>query len=357
MLYKCLCKMNFVEHLFHTLHYPIPTLPLPWRSRSESAKGGSQTLDSSPLTKGGLRGVVQGVRNIINPLKGLSVLLACLLLTSCGSSETKRIVIGSKDFTEQLILAELIAQHIEANTDLKVERRLNLGGTFVCHQGLLSGALDLYPEYTGTAYSAILKLPPLNDPPGVYQRTQQAYNQRFKLEWTEPFGFNNTFAMIVRGEDARRLNLKSLSDAVQHTPKWTAGFGYEFADRADGFPGLSKTYGLKFSGPPRTMDLGLIYRALTAKQVDMVAGNSTDGVLSRLDLVILKDDKRYFPPYQAAPVVRQQTLQKYPELRQALRDFGDRISESEMQQLNDQVDSQHKDVKKVVQDFRRAKSL
>jgi osmoprotectant transport system substrate-binding protein len=291
------------------------------------------------------------------PYKRLFILWVGILLTGCGSSPDKRIVIGSKNFTEQLILAELVAQHIEAKTDLKVERRLNLGGTFVCHQGLLSGELDLYPEYTGTAYSAILKLPPLNDPLGVYQKTQQAYNQRFKLEWTEPFGFNNTFAMVVRGEDARRLKLKSLSDAAQYTPKWTAGFGYEFAERADGFPGLSKAYGLKFSGSPRTMDLGLIYRALAAKQVDMVAGNSTDGVLSRLDLVILKDDKRYFPPYQAAPVVRQQTLQKYPELRQTLRDLGDRISEAEMQKLNDRVDSQKQDVKQVVQDFRRAKSL
>ncbi|WP_404790336.1 glycine betaine ABC transporter substrate-binding protein [Altericista sp. CCNU0014] len=287
----------------------------------------------------------------------LSMLSIWILLASCSSTLEKKIVIGSKNFTEQLILAELMAQHIEAKTDLKVERRLNLGGTFVCHQGLLSGELDLYPEYTGTAYSAILKRPPQNDPPRVYRETQQAYRQRFNLEWTEPFGFNNTFAMVVRGEDARRLKLKTLSDAAQHAPQWTAGFGYEFAQRADGFPGLAKVYGLKFSGPPRTMDLGLIYRALTAKQVDMVAGNSTDGVLSRLDLVILKDNKRYFPPYQAAPVVRQQTLQKYPALRQALANLGDRISEAEMQQLNDRVDSQKQDVKKVVREFRKLKAL
>jgi osmoprotectant transport system substrate-binding protein len=286
-----------------------------------------------------------------------SIFLIWMLLTSCGNAPEKKIVIGSKNFTEQLILAELMAQHIEAKTDLKVERRLNLGGTFVCHQGLISGELDLYPEYTGTAYSAILKLPPQNDAMRVYQATQQAYRQRFRLEWTEPFGFNNTFAMVVRGEDARQLKLKSLSDAAQYTPQWKAGFGYEFAERADGFPGLSKVYGFKFSGPPRTMDLGLIYRALTAKQVDIVAGNSTDGVLSRLDLVILKDNKRYFPPYQAAPVVRQQTLQKYPALRQALVSLGDRISEAEMQQMNDRVDSQHQDVKKVVQDLRQSKGL
>jgi glycine betaine/choline ABC-type transport system substrate-binding protein len=285
------------------------------------------------------------------------LLVLWLLLASCGNNPGKRIVIGSKNFTEQLILAELMAQHIEAKTDLQVERRLNLGGTFICHQGLLSGELDLYPEYTGTAYSAILKQPPLKDASQVYRQTQQLYQQRFNLEWTEPFGFENTFAMVIRGEDARRFRLKSLSDAARYTPQWQAGFGYEFAERADGFPGLAKTYGLKFSGPPRTMDLGLIYRALTAKQVDLVAGNSTDGVLSRLDLVILKDDKRYFPPYQAAPVARQQTLQKYPKLRQALRGLQDQISETEMQQLNDRVDSQHQDIKQVVQDFRRAKAL
>lgn len=287
----------------------------------------------------------------------LSIVLMGVLLTSCSQPSDKRIAIGSKNFTEQLILAELMAQHIEAKTDLKVERRLNLGGTFVCHQGLVSGQLDLYPEYTGTAYSAILKQPIQKDATQVYQQTQQIYRQRFNLEWTEPFGFENTFAIVVRGEDARRLKLKSLSDAARVTPQWKAGFGYEFAERADGFPGLAKTYGLKFSGPPRTMDLGLIYRALTAKQVDLVAGNSTDGVLARLDLTILKDDKRYFPPYQAAPVVRQQTLQKYPALRQALRDLANQISESEMQQLNDRVDSQQQDIKQVVQDFRRAKAL
>jgi osmoprotectant transport system substrate-binding protein len=285
------------------------------------------------------------------------IFLIGMLLVGCGNPSEKRIVIGSKDFTEQIILAELIAQQIEAKTDLKVERRLNLGGTFVCHQGLLSGELDLYPEYTGTAYSAILKLPPLNDADRVYAQTQQNYQQKFHLQWTEPLGFNNTFAMVIRGEDARRLKLKTLSEAAQYTPQWKAGFGYEFVARADGFPGLAKSYGLKFSELPRTMALGLIYRALTAKQVDMVAGNSTDGALSRLDLVILKDNKHYFPPYQAAPVVRQQTLLKYPELRPALKGMANQISESEMQQMNDRVDSQHQDIKQVVQDFRQRKAL
>jgi osmoprotectant transport system substrate-binding protein len=289
-------------------------------------------------------------------VRWLSVGLAVIVLTSCSSSE-KKIVIGSKNFTEQLILAELMAQHIEATTDLKVERKLNLGGTFVCHQGLLSGQLDLYPEYTGTAYGAILKLPSLKNAKQVYEKTQAVYQKQFKLTWTEPLGFNNTFAMVIRGEDARQLKLKTLSEAVKYTPQWQAGFGYEFAERADGFPGLAKIYGLKFSKSPRTMDLGLIYRSLTAKQVDIVAGNSTDGALSRLDLAILKDDKNYFPPYEVAPVVRQQTLQKYPELQKALTSLGGKISEAQMQKLNDQVDSQHQDIKQVVQAFRKAQRL
>jgi osmoprotectant transport system substrate-binding protein len=288
---------------------------------------------------------------------GFWLVMVGVLLTGCGNNSSKRIVIGSKNFTEQLILGELLAQQIEAKTSITVERRFNLGGTFVCHQGVVSGELDLYPEYTGTAYAAILKLPPSKDPGHVYQQTQQTYQQKFKLTWTEPFGFEDKFAMIVRGEDARRFKLNSLSDAAKYTPQWKAGFGYEFAERADGFPGLAKVYGLKFADTPHTMDLGLIYRALTAKQVDMVAGNSTDGVLSRLDLKILKDDRHYFPPYQAAPVVRQQTLEKYPEIRSVLRGLGNKISESEMQQLNDQVDSKRQDIKQVVKVFRQAKAL
>jgi osmoprotectant transport system substrate-binding protein len=290
-------------------------------------------------------------------MRQLFLMVCALAIAGCTTTSERRIIVGSKNFTEQVILGELIAQHIEAKTDLKVERRLNLGGTFVCHQGMLAGELDLYPEYTGTAFTAILKQSAASDPKVVYQQVQQAYNQKFQLEWTQPLGFNNTFAIIIRGQDARQLNIKTLSQAAQSTPKWRAGFGYEFAERADGFPGLAKTYNLKFAQPPLTMDLGLLYRALTSKQVDLVAGNSTDGLISSLDLVILQDDKRYFPPYEAAPVVRTQTLEKYPELRQALQNLGGKISETEMQKLNFQVDSQKQDVKQVVQTFRASKGL
>lgn len=280
-----------------------------------------------------------------------------LTIAGCQTQPSTQIVVGSKNFTEQVILGELIAQQIEAKTSLTVKRQFNLGGTFVCHQGITAGELDIYPEYTGTAYSAILKLPTDRDAKRVYERTRQEYAQRFGLEWTAPLGFNNTFAIVVRGEDARKFNLTTLSQASSYTPQWRAGFGYEFMERADGFPGLAKTYNLQFAQTPKTMDLGLLYRALTDKQVDLVAGNSTDGLITSLNLVVLQDDKQYFPPYEAAPVVRQQTLQAHPELRPVLQELGGKISEQEMQQLNYRVDGEKQDVKAVVREFRQAKGL
>ena len=273
------------------------------------------------------------------------------LLWSCQSKPSNTIVIGSKNFTEQLILAEMIAQHIESKTDLNVERKLNLGGTFVCHEGIKSGELDLYPEYTGTAYSAILKQPPQSDAQAVFQTVRKEYTTQFDLSWSESLGFNNTFAMVIRGEDAEKFQLSKLSDLAKVSPQWQAGFGYEFVEREDGFKGLDKTYGLKFAAAPKTMDLGLIYRALSDKQVDIVAGNSTDGVLSRLDFVILEDDKQYFPPYEAAIVMRNDTLEKYPDLQPAIDQLVGQISEAAMQSLNDRVDSQGADIQTVVTEF------
>ena len=280
-----------------------------------------------------------------------SLVLLAGLLWGCQPKAEKTIVIGSKNFTEQLILAELIAQHVETKTDLTVKRKLNLGGTFVCHEGIKSGELDLYPEYTGTAYSAILKLPPQTDAQAVFNKIKSEYTQQFDLSWSQSLGFNNTFALVVRGDDAEKLQLKTLSDLATVAPQWKAGFGYEFVEREDGFPGLAKTYGLEFSETPKTMDLGLIYRALADKQVDVVAGNSTDGVLSRLDFVILEDDKQYFPPYEAAIVMRNDTLDAYPELGKAVDQLMGQISEAEMQGMNDRVDSSGEDIKVVVKEF------
>ncbi|MEH1769688.1 glycine betaine ABC transporter substrate-binding protein [Nostoc sp.] len=284
-----------------------------------------------------------------------------LLITSCtpnvNSNNGGNIIVASKDFTEQDILGELLAQQIEAKTNLKVARRPHLGGSFVCHSAITAGKIDAYIEYTGTAFTAILKQKTVNDPKEVYERLKQAYSQQFKLEVMPSLGFENTFAMIVRGEDAKRYNIQTLSEATQYTPQWRGGFGYEFLEREDGFPGLAKTYNLRFAKSPQIMDLGLIYRALIQKQVDMVAGNSTDGQISRLGLVVLKDDKHYFPPYETVPIVRQEILKKYPELKTAIASLAGKISADEMRQLNYLVEGELRDIKDVVQEFRKLKGL
>jgi glycine betaine/choline ABC-type transport system substrate-binding protein len=283
------------------------------------------------------------------------LLVACLLLLACGPRH-QRIVIGSKNFTEQALLGEVLAQHLQ-HRGLAVERRFYLAGSYVCQQALLAGRIDLYAEYTGTALTAILKDPPRSDPGEVYQQVKQAYARRFQLEVIPPLGFNNSFAMIVRGEDARRFHLRTISDAAPYAPHWRAGFGYEFMERQDGYPGLAATYGLHFAAPPRIMDLGLLYRALESKQVDLIAGSATDGLIPALDLRVLEDDKHYFPPYDAVPVVREASLQRHPELRKALSELAGKITQREMQAMNYAVDSQHRDPQEVVAEFLRKKGL
>lgn len=283
-----------------------------------------------------------------------------LAIASCNPNSSKgggEIVVASKNFTEQNILGELLAQQIESATGIKVARRLDLGGTFVCHQAMLAGQVDAYVEYTGTAFTTILKQQPISDPKAVYQQVKSGYDKQFQLEVTPALGFENTFAMIIRGEDARKHNLRTLSQAAQYAPQWQAGFGYEFINREDGFPGLAKTYDFKFNKPPRVMDLGLIYRAIVDRQVDVVAGNSTDAQIARLDLAILQDDKGYFPPYEATPIVRQATLKKYPQLRQAIAQLGGKISAEEMRGLNYQVEGEFRSIKEVVREFLVAKGL
>src|SRR5437667_4700433 len=279
--------------------------------------------------------------------------LLCLLLvvvTVCSCSP-ERIVVGSKNFTEQVILGEMLAQQIERKTGLQVDRRLNLGGTLVCHQALTAGQIDTYVEYTGTGLTAILKEPTSSDSTHVYDAVKAAYKSRFGIDWTQPLGFNNTFAVIVRKADAERLSLKTISDAAPHTANWTAGFGYEFIERGDGYPGLAKAYNLRFSNPPRIMDLGLSYRALADHQVDFIAGNSTDGLINALGLVVLEDDKHYFPPYDAVPLVRQAIIERHPGLQDALAALGGKISEDEMRRMNYAVDGEHRNVKDVVREF------
>jgi osmoprotectant transport system substrate-binding protein len=291
------------------------------------------------------------------PFLYLLCFLNLLSLPGCSKSPQPRLTIGSKFFTEQVILAELLAQHIEARTGIHVDRKSNLGGTLLCQKALLSGDLDLYVEYTGTALTAVLKESPSSDAHDVYRRVQEGYAQRFNLEVTEPLGFENTFAMVVRGDDAQRLQLRNTSDIVPYAPKMRAGFGYEFLERPDGFRGWSQLYGLHFAAQPSVMDLGLIYRALVDKKVDIVAGNSTDGLIDALHLVPLVDDKHYFPPYDAVPIVRRDTLAKFPQLRAALAELANKISAEEMRHLNAEVDANQRDPAAVVRDFRASKSL
>lgn len=289
----------------------------------------------------------------------LTVCLLALLVgaSSCEPSHTNRIVVGSKNFTESFILGELIAQQIEAHTTLKVDRRFYLAGTYICQQAILAGRIDVYPEYTGTALSAVLKQNAKGSKDEVYRQVKSEYEQRFGLTLGPAFGFNDTFAMEIRGEDARRLNIRTLSEAAKFTPQWRAGFGYEFMERPDGYNGMFSTYGLHFAEQPRIMDLGLLARALKDRQIDFAGGNATDGLIPAMDLFVLADDKHYFPPYEAVPVIREQTLQQHPEVENALSQLADKISDTEMQQMNYQVDGQHRDTEEVVREFLKRKQL
>ncbi|AKG20437.1 glycine betaine ABC transporter substrate-binding protein [Calothrix sp. 336/3] len=287
---------------------------------------------------------------------GIFIAIFLFGVTLAFPQTSPTIIIGSKNFTEQVILGELLAQKIESTTKYKVDRRFNLGGTFICHEAVRTGKIDGYVDYTGTALTAILKQKPINNPQVVYTQVKQAYQDKFKLAVLPSLGFNNTFAIVIRGEDAKRLQIKTLSQAAKYTPQWQAGFGYEFIERADGYPGLAKTYGLKFSKPPQQMELGLMYQALVEKKVDLVAGSSTDGLIPVFKLTILEDDKQYFPPYEAVPIFNQATLEKYPELITIINQLVGKVSADAMQKMNYLVDKQSRPVEQVVSEFLKSQA-
>jgi osmoprotectant transport system substrate-binding protein len=291
--------------------------------------------------------------------RGLAAIAAilCGLVAGCSPPRPDHPVIGAKNFTEQVVLGELLAQEIEAKSSLTVERRFYLAGSYICQQAMVAGRIDAYVEYTGTALTAILKQPMERDPAKVLATVQKLYQSKYQITVGPPLGFENTFAMVIRGDDARRLHLTTLSEAARYTPQWHLGVGYEFEQRPDGLPGLSKAYGLKFAGPPRVMDLGLLYRALEAHQVDMIAGNSTDGPIAALGLTALEDDRHYFPPYQAVPLVRDEALDQWPEIRTAMDALAGKISAQEMRAMNEAVDGAHRDPAEVVREFRASKGL
>jgi len=258
-----------------------------------------------------------------------------VLLSGCAPPRPDHPVIGAKNFTEQVVLGELLAQEIEAKSNLKVERRFYLAGSYICHQALVSG----------------------RDSQRVFATVQRLYASRYNIFVAPPLGFENTFAMVIRGEDARSLHLETLSEAAQYTPQWRLGAGYEFEQRPDGLAGLSAAYGLKFAAAPRTMDLGLLYRALNAHQVDMIAANSTDGPIQAFGLKALADDRDYFPPYQAVPLVRAEALTRWPQIQIALNALAGKITAEDMRAMNEAIDGQHRDPAEVVREFRNSKGV
>jgi osmoprotectant transport system permease protein len=284
----------------------------------------------------------------------LFIFVAVVGLTLWRGSSRADIVVGSKDFTESIILAELLAQELEAR-GLRIERSYELGGQLT-HDSLIAGRIDAYPEYTGTSFTAILKHQPVTDPRAVFEQVRREYDERFGLVVSEPLGFSNDFAILVRGEDARRLKLQTISDAAPHAPRWRAGFGQDFMSRPDGYPGFVRAYDLRFTARPREMDLSLSYRALAAGEVDLIAGNSTDGLIATLGLVQLADDRRYFPPYEAVFVLRADTLNRHPVVREALSSLAGSLSTEEMRRLNYEVDGNKRPATEVVRHWRTART-
>jgi glycine betaine/choline ABC-type transport system substrate-binding protein len=282
--------------------------------------------------------------------------LIATVVAVTGCNRSKPITVGSKNFTEQVVLGEILAQHLENRLKRKVNRRLNLGGTMLTYQALQAHDIDVYPEYTGTILSAILKEQPGGDANVVLERVRGEMLRTAQIAVLDPLGIDNTFVIVVRGEDARNRKLTSISDAAGVKQGWKLGVGYEFQERRDGYAALNG-YRLTWAAPLRSMDLGLLYKALEEKQVTMVAANATDGVLAARDFQVLSDDKKVFPPYQACLLARADTLNREPGMRQALAELSGKFSNEMMRKLNYEVDGEHKQVKDVAAAFLRKAGL
>lgn len=288
--------------------------------------------------------------------RALAALILVISVSGC-SDEARPIIVGSKNFLEQILLGEIAAQHLEHRLGRRVERKLNLGGTLLVHKAIVNGDIDLYPEYSGTGATVILNSAPSAKADDVLAQVRREYETRFHLRWFDPLGFNNTFAMVIRKADADRLGVRSLQDAEHHPSGWVLGVGYEFQQRPDGLPSLLRTYTLPLRGTPKVMDLGLLYRALEQGDVSMVAANSTDGLLLSLDVTMLMDNRNCFPRYDAAFVARNQTIVREPRLAAALQDLSGRFSDDTMRRLNHQVLVQHGRIEEVARDFLRTNNL
>ncbi len=279
-----------------------------------------------------------------------SAVLAVSVAVASGPSRRDTIVVGSKNFTEQIILGELVAQSLE-RAGLTVERKLNLGGTFICDQALRAGDIDVYVEYTGTAWTAIFRQPATRDRAVVTSGVRNRYASA-GVTMLDPLGFNNTFAILVRRKDAEARGLKTIGDLTR-VPEWQPGFGYEFIEREDGYRGLSAAYGLRFAAQPRVMDLALMYRALAGGDVDVIAGDATSALIQSLDLTVLADDRAYFPPYDAVPVVRTTAVLADPRVGEAIGALAGGISEADMRAMNHAADVEHRDVAAIARDYLR----
>jgi osmoprotectant transport system permease protein len=264
--------------------------------------------------------------------------------------------IGTKNFTEQLILGEMMAQVIEAKTDVMVKRRFNLGGTMICHGAMINGDIDLYPEYTGTGLTVILKHAVITDPEEALHYVTKTYHERFDLQWLKPFGFNNTYAITVRSTDAVRNGWNTISDLKESANNLIAGFTAEFAERPDGYPGLRQTYALQF-GDVRDFDPSLMYEAIRNQEVDVICAFATDGRIAAYSLKPLKDDRNFFPPYHAAPVIREEILKTHPKLGDVLSLFGGLIDDATMQRLNFEVDGKKRRINEVVEEFLKQREI
>jgi osmoprotectant transport system substrate-binding protein len=289
----------------------------------------------------------------------LAALLLALAAASCksrtGSADT--VVVGSKHFTEQEVLGEMLSILIEQRAGLTAVKKLNLGGTMVCFNALRAGDVDVYVEYTGTGLVNILDKEAIRDPDKAYETVKEDFKKKYGLVWLRPLGFNNTYTLTMRKEQAKALGIKTISDLEKYRDRLQPGFDAEFMERPDGYPGLTRHYGFQFKKKPKQMDPGLMYKALQEGAVDVIDGFATDGRIPAYGLVTLKDDRGFFPPYYAAPLARSETLSKYPRLREALNLLGGRISDEAMQKLNFEVDEKERRPADVAREFLKSEGL
>ena len=291
--------------------------------------------------------------------KGILLLLSIfmmVILTGCGT-EQKKVVIASKPHTEQYILAEMLTQLIETHTKIKVEKKLGIGGgTANIQPGMLKGEIDIYPEYTGTGWLYVLKNDPIQNPAELYSNVSKEYGEKFKIKWLGLYGFNNTYALAVNKAVAEKYQLNTVTDLAKVSQDLVFGAEYDFYEREDGIKGLEKAYALKFKNT-KEMDIGLKYDAIHSAQVDVINAFSTDGLLKKYELKVLEDDKEFFPRYQAATLVRNETLKKYPEIEAALGKLTGQINDQEMTGLNYQVEIEKREPATVAREFLQVKGL